>query len=225
MKRFAFIAASLALLAVNCGGEPNEGGAVEAEAELITISWTVPSETAENAVRTTRITQAQADWLHAARTRARARLRDGALPVVETPPVAEPNPSSAGTARSALVTGSPNWSDCVSLEWFLMTSGPDATGTIYCAKHSTTTGFNSPIVIGAAVNRFTPRWFDPASQSDAIFNICSSSANCVLTQCCQPGGSCSGIWRSFFRNSVGGNISPPAFSGQSIFAQMGVFIC
>lgn len=202
----------LALFYVGCADAPSDNSSIQTAGEPVTISWTAKSPTTGVVeLQKTTITQAQVDWLKASRARAREGFLAGRTVALEQPP------AGIETKTSAQTIGSTSWTDCASYNWFFVTSASNGGGNIFCAEWAS--GANNTVSIG-----FVPAYYDSATSATGIvFNVCTSTTNCQLTQCCEN-GSCSGVWRSFFQNSGTGNISPPS-GATFIGAQSGIYIC
>jgi len=154
----------LALVAGACAG-PEEEGAVNVTSpaagsseSMTTIYWS-DQEDGRPVIRQEQITRAQADDLLARRAANKAARLAG-------------KPEHRG---QALTLGSTSWMDCQFYEWFLVTSGQDQSGQIFCTKWG---GSGAPWSIELP---WIPAYYDRSTSF--INTMCSDSASCGVWDC------------------------------------------
>ncbi len=188
----ALITTTLTFALAGCAGEA--GAPTETSAghdALVNVYWTNVTN-GRKVVNHTSATRAEVDAMLAARAEGKK--------AVGLPDVAA---GSLGVSREAVTTGSTDWANaCVSYEWFLVTSAPDAGGDIFCAH------YDAPFTHDGIAMPFVPAWYD-ASYA-AYFSICTSASDCFLGAC---NGPFTTNWVSVapgYDGGAGVNISPPS---------------
>jgi hypothetical protein len=187
-------AALTALLAVaGCSGQAGSSvgpeGTAQSQSEQLMVYWT-SYEGGHVLVNQQPATRAEIDAILAARSAAK--------PNVGT---ATASSEHLGNSQQAITTGSTSWSICSDYATFLVTSGSNGSGSIFCGSYQdpfSTTGIPMP---------FVPQWFDLSDA--AMFSLCTSASNCFAGD-----GACSFTtnWITVpagFDNNVGNNINPP----------------
>jgi hypothetical protein len=172
--------ASACLGAAACG----DGAAEE---ETVPIYWTAPDGKGGTMLKEAQITLRQAAELRARRAVARASAAGHGGVVTG---------ADVGPRQLAGTISSQDWNDCQFLEWLLLTSQPNGSGSIFCAK-----GFGSPSNDGVVIP-FPPRAYDPSNVWEGL--ICTSPTGCyVLKECGALGPA---TWRWVVPGSAGGEI-------------------
>jgi hypothetical protein len=164
-------------------GQPETAPAPQAS-ETVTVYWAV-DENGKTVTKSEQISKQQARDLLAQRAANKAAHLRGEAQAIG---------SVAGTIWSN------NWqASCQWYDWFLLTSGPDGTGNIFCAK--AVGGGAGP----AAMVPFVPAYFDRSNTY--INSLCTSDdSNCGVWECFIG----SSVWRYWYPGYETGNISPPS---------------
>jgi hypothetical protein len=171
-------------------GQPETAPSPQAS-ETVTVYWS-SNENGNTVTRSEQISKQQAQDLLAKRAANKAAYLRGEAQAID---------SLAGTVWSN------NWqASCQHYQWFLLTSGPNGTGNIFCAKYA---GGQSP----AAHVPFVPAYFDRSNTY--INSLCTADdSECGVWECFIG----SSVWNYWYPGYETGNISPPS-SARYVVAQ------